>query len=273
MGWDVYCCICGNSCKGCDFDYLKDEFDSINIDYDDKLIKDIVRNTKWMNKGITLLANNKIKKNIECEDNLPFDDADFSGIFVHFNCLKFVKINYNIELKFNNLPVRYKNINFKNNGIPPVANIDYGIIQKYWDQDFKFNKIYSDNNLYMLNNPLIDSKNANRIKKIISQFKLKKELRPSPQISATFYNNNEIKIGSNNNFWIVKNKKWSEINEKIIKKIIILNNNDKIFYKLKELPRIGEYNINPVFLTKIEYKKNKRQIEIIGTQKYIETNY
>ena len=33
MAWNVYCCICGNSCKGCDFDYLHDEFkfNKINI--------------------------------------------------------------------------------------------------------------------------------------------------------------------------------------------------------------------------------------------------
>ena len=40
MAQDVYCCICGNSCKGCDFDYLHDEFEfnKINID--------VVKNTQ-----------------------------------------------------------------------------------------------------------------------------------------------------------------------------------------------------------------------------------
>jgi len=273
MGWDTYCCICGNSCKGGDINYLTEIFDLYsNNKIPMEEIKDISKRIKWCTKGMTLLRNNKNIKNskyMDCEAHLPFD-IDDTGIFIHVDCWKFIKITYGIELHYSNLPVNYKDN--KISGIPPLINIDYGEIKKYWNQDMDFYKLLLDKNTYMLDSPLVSSnvKNINRIKKIISQLKLKKELRPSPPISATFYKNNTIKLGNNNNFWIIKNNKWNEIKETITKKTYIFNYNDKKIYKILKIPQIGEYNNIPLFIFNKKENANKTyKIQIIATDKII----
>lgn len=280
MSWDIYCCICGFSCIGANFDYLKEEFKNFNIDISDKDIKNIVHDIKWVNKKITLYANNKIKvwKNNEYDisNHLPFVDDNEYGILLHYDCWKFIKINYGIKLEYKNLPVNYIDINKvknKSTNQTILMNINYGEITKYWQQFMAFERIYIDNNLYMIQSPLVtnNTKNINRIKKIVNQLKLKKELRPSPSISASFYKNNIIKIGNNNKFWIIKNKKWYEIKEDVIKKQFNINPKNiwKFMYPSKYLsnylPLIGEYNIIPLFINNI--KNNK--LELIGTQNTI----
>ena len=90
MGWDVYCCICGNACKSLDIGYLKELFS--NTDITDVELKYIIKKTKWIKKSITLLSNNKILKKVErCEQHLPFKDDIHYGIFMHLDCWKFVK--------------------------------------------------------------------------------------------------------------------------------------------------------------------------------------
>jgi len=276
MGWDTYCCICGNSCKGGDSDYLKELFDfpiknklSLTEVEQNKIIKDIAKKIKWFNKGMTLFTNNKNKKlnDSNCEQHLPFKDNYESGIFIHCDCWKFVKITYGIDLHYSNLPVNYKDISKQ---IPPLMNINYGEIKKYWKQDMDFYKIVLDKNTYMLDSPLVSSNtnNINRIKNIIGQLKLKKELRPSPPISATFYKNNTIKIGNNNNFWIIKNNKWNEIKENVIKKKYIFDYKNKLIYKILDLPQIAEYNNIPLFIYNIkEIPSIKYNIQLIGTDK------
>jgi hypothetical protein len=113
--------------------------------------------------------------------------------------------------------------------------IDYGEIKKYWNQYMQYDKMYIDKNIYMLDSPLLTTniENIKRIKKIVNQMKLKKELRPSPPVSATFYKNNDIKLGDNNKFWIIKNYKWMEIKEDICKRKFDLKYNDKLTYKIE----------------------------------------
>lgn len=271
MGYDVYCCICGNSCKSVDLEYLEYIFED-NL----KEKKEIIKKTKWCTKSFTLLSNNKIRKNTSmnsCEDNLPSKEDYFYGIFIHTDCWKFIKINYGIELTYAHLPVNYIDINRKIPNAPPIIGVNYGEIKKYWSQDMNIESMYKDKLLYMLDSPLITSnkKNISRIKKIISQFKLKKELRPSPPISATFYKNNTIKIGNNNKFWIIKNGKWNEIKENIVIKKEIYIYKNKLLQKNENIPRIGEYNNIPLFINKIKPNRKDILIEFIGTIETIET--
>jgi hypothetical protein len=266
---DTFCCICGNSCYGGDYDYL-----SFTID-EPKDIKDIANKIKWINKpAITLYSNNKNKKEkVNAETYLPFidmyDSYDY-GVFIHYDCWKFVKITYGIELKYNNLPVNYIDLQKKKtlNDIVGMLKINYGEITKYWHQDFDFHKINEDKNTWMLESPLNTSnvKNINRIKKIIAQFKFKKELRPSPPISATFYKINDIKIGNNNKFWIIKNNKWNEIKDDIIKKKYTFDSKNKLLYKIMLIPRIGEYSKFPLFINNYKETKKNLIVEILGTE-------
>ena len=233
--WDIYCFICGNTCHSSDHD-----------DYPNLNKKEIIllnKELKWLNKCTMLLANNKIIhgcKEVSCNnqfykngkiyeslsyyinENIYLNDyLENYGIFIHTNCWKFIKLNYGIELKFGDICVKiYKKFD--------PLNIDYGIIKKYWNQFISYDDIYNDNNMYIIKDPLLnDNKNTIRIKKIFTQLKLKKIIRPGPSVSATFYKNNDIKIGNNNKFWIISGNKWIQLKDNVIKKKYNINNNLK----------------------------------------------
>jgi len=264
MGYyEEFCFICGNQLSGSDTDFLHSLFNKTNID--NKLLNNLSKKIKWMKKTKLLLANNKIKSlgYDEIYDLYNNESLSNYGIFIHSDCYKFIKITYGLNLQYKHIaPIK---INKIPSGIPPI-NIDYGEIKKYWWQDFQYQNICNDNNTYMLDSPLVESnkQNITRIKKIVSQLKLKKELRPSPSISASFYKQNDIKIGNNNKFWIINHGKWIEIKDKIIKKNYIIEINKS--YKIK-IPKIGEHNIISLFLYNYEkYGKNKCKFTLLGTE-------
>ena len=285
MGWDTYCCVCGNSCKNVNIEYLTELFEVYNnyskknlIKIDIVEIKNIVKKLKWTKKTFSLQPTNIIYNStnkIDCEDYLPFKDSSYfdntllNGVLIHQDCWNFVKNNYNIELKYKDLPIRYLDSD-KN---PPLFNIDYGEITKYLSQDFAYDELYVDNNTYMLDSPLLQTnkKNIYRIKKIITQLNIKKIERPSPSISATFYKNNEIKLGNDNFFWIIKNGRWTKIKDEVFKKTIIFDKNFKKLSIINKIPAIGEYSKEPLFV--LHFKKTNKvetQIVFIGLEKSIE---
>ena len=247
--WDIYCFICGNTCHSSDHD-----------DYPNLNKKEIIllnKELKWLNKCTMLLANNKIIhgcKEVSCNNQFYKNG---------------IKLNYGIELKFGDICVKiYKKFD--------PLNIDYGIIKKYWNQFISYDDIYNDNNMYIIKDPLLnDNKNTIRIKKIFTQLKLKKIIRPGPSVSATFYKNNDIKIGNNNKFWIISGNKWIQLKDNVIKKKYNINNNLKKNKKINTIPQIGEYNTVPLFVNSFEFKNKMSIIEYIGTVEtinYIDKN-
>ena len=305
---DTFCCICGNSCYPLTNDSIKYTFSPLvqkNISNDE--IKQIVKNTKWFNKCTLLLKNNKIVHNckeISCNRGFKstktgkyyesmnyyhndinmeqyyskhnnHDYVENSGIFIHTDCWKFIKINYNIKLKYKDLPIKFiKKLLMKEELLP----IDYNPISKYWMQDFNYEKMYLDNNTWIIQNPLspdCDDKNIKRIKKIINQLKLSQEInRIGPSASATFYKNNDIKLGNNNKFWKISNTKWIEITDCIVTKNILIKNipaQIKYINYIKKIPQIGEVNIEPLFIKNYVFNKINKSIEInfIGTKNTI----
>ena len=185
------------------------------------------------------------------------------GVFLHTDCWMFLKKNYKIELKYSDLPIlmkddipkKYKK--YSHTYLPIYFDIiNYGIITKYWGQDFNVVQALDDNNdwIYgsLLNNS--NSKNISRVKKIISQFNFKNDpKRIGPNISATFYNDDIIRIGNNGNLWITKNNKWTEIKKPVVKKyfhiaVKIKNYNKKILKFINNIKQIGEYSKEPIFM-------------------------
>jgi len=292
MGWETYCCICGNSCVSlCTVIKNDDNFEELIKDKT-IIIKDLVKKSKWVEKATMLLQNNKVvhgceevsyagvfedknsKKYIEILSFLRTSNGGFdglldyidSGIFIHTNCWKYIKIKYNKELKYSDIPVEFKNKTL-------IPQINYGSIIKYQHQDIDYLKIINDKNMYMLSDPLkTDKMNDIRLKKIINQFKLKTELRPSPSMSATFNKTGDIRIGNNGKFWIIKNNKWVEIKDKIIKKSIIVNDNNKnksILSKINMIPQLGEKNTKLIFINNFVHKKDTIEIQFIGNEENI----
>jgi hypothetical protein len=270
-----------------------------DVDSDPKLkkvvdkLKKIDKKTKWFKKCSMLLFNDKVVHGLEetgcntgftnknfygehyvaalnktgyCEYN---GDNEGCGVFIHTDCWKFIKQNYKIELKSSYLP-KMQNNNYNKN-----FNIDYGKIEKYWEQDFDFAALVMDNNDYLCSSPLLNDKNISQIKKNISALKIKNDpKRIGPVVSATFYTNGDIKLGKDNYFWIKKNNKWMKINEKPIK-LIITHDYKKLTSKQKNfaytLPQIGLYNTKPIFKLSLVIKKNLITITFITIESYKET--
>ena len=287
---DIWCFICGNNCSGsygdefAEYDdkkksILEDKLSpknlKLNIEYVeemDKLIKynpnirndliEMYKNTRWMNNCTMLLNDDLVFHGFQetscyatfTKDNMiiinindGYDEDTYpTGLFIHTDCWNYIKDNYQIELKFSNLPpIGYF-------GKEKRFDINYGDIEEYWGQQFNFMNVVIDKKKYLCSSPLKNDKNISQIKKIINALKLKNDPnRKGPAVSATFYKNGDIKIGKNNNFWIIKGNKWVEIKEKTIEfeSDINLSNLKKKQYKfIKSIPYIGEHNINPIFI-------------------------
>jgi len=120
--------------------------------------------------------------------------------------------------------------------------------------------------------PLKNGRNVTQIKKNISKLKLKKDIkRVSPMVSATFYNDGDIKIGTNKKFWKVKKGKWYEIKESIVQKTVVLNTTNKKHLKiLYNTPFIAMHNTEPVFIKSIRKKSTDNYtVELLMSDKLI----
>ncbi len=298
--FDIYCPLCGNSCNSISTDLienLREIYDHVKSNkkietymkkYYMKVYNTIEKNPKfidelktyykkaqWLNnctfltvmdevihhcKEVTCNNTFRDKKGNEYVQDLLYNDEfvskDHRGIFVHTDCWKYVKQKYDITLKFSNIPVipepkEYNKIN---------TSINYGTIEKYWSQIFKFDELIMDLNGYMCISPLVSKENASRINKIITQYKFNNDKKRSgPVVSATFYPEKTIKYGNNGMLWIKKSGKWVEIKdcERMILKID-KSKQDKI---IKNIEMIGQFTKKPIMIKKID----KKQIELIGT--------
>jgi hypothetical protein len=307
--WDVYCIICGNPCHGMFKNFaqsIKEEYIDPEIKssftnlYKAKMkrlqeskiivqeLEKFSKHTQWMfNCSMLMIDNNVIHGLKEQSCNIDFGKAGFSathigkytsegeysfkelgiyGIFIHTDCWKFIKQTYNVDLKFGDLPRLENNSRYK------IFDIDYGQIEKYWQQEFEFEEVVVDKKQYLCSSPLKHDKNIPQIKKNIAQLKIKNDSkRVGPSSSATFFDEGTIKIGNNKKFWIKNNNKWVQMNDTmvIIKIEVDLNKiNRKTEKFLVNIPFIGMYNTNPIFIKSSVYNRNKYQLEIITTESY-----
>ena len=267
--YHVICFLCGNPCHGMDINSDKIYWNQLKLyqtsksrqinkttkkfgDYHEKTknaidnIKKLINETQWMNECTFLSADNTIRhfhnkshyhsihRNYELELQ-----GSIHGIFLHTDCWLTIKKKFNISLKYSDLPI------FDSNNEHKLFDfINYDKIEKYW-KDFNFFDIVFDNNSYLCVNPM---KSKNKfIDKIFSQLKIRKN-RLSPLVSSTFYDENIIKIGHDGKFYVVKNKKWKKIHDKIITFDVTINSSHKYYQTLKYL---GESGINAVFIKSI----------------------
>jgi hypothetical protein len=192
--------------------------------------------------------------------------SDNIGIFIHTNCWKYVKIKYKVELKYSDIPLADINKMYK---VP----INYGKITQYQSQFMDYVKMFQDNNIHMMIDPLKNDKMNNiRLKKIINQLKLKATLRPSPSMSATFNKTNDIRMGNNGKFWIINNNKWVEIKAPIIKKTVNIDYRkakSSIIKEINGIPQIGEKNTKLIFINNFVFKKGIYEIQFIGNDETV----
>lgn len=253
-------------------------------------MKKHIKETLWLNHCTFLTKDNQIIHDChESSCNIDFKDKKgdkyyqdvfmgdsytdltektHGGIFLHSDCWKFIQKKMKIDLLYSDVPVIIKPREFYK--INPT--IDYKEIKKYWSQDFRFELMFVNSNQYMCESPLKNTKNANRIQKIISQFKFNTDKnRKGPAVSATFYPENTIKYGINHSLWIKSGGKWKPIDEPVERKKIEvhLNNHESNIKKhLKKIVCIGEQTSKPIMIVSMkEKKKGIYEIELIGTPK------
>ncbi len=311
--WDVYCFVCGCSCYSMRKQYFDDilefykeyqqnptkpnyyrnifeaikKYPNFFVDY-----KKLIKTTRWMEKCCFLTTDDKLIKNVEeVSCNIDFQDSkgnmyyqyhyyfdnyfatkSNNGVFIHNNCLAFIEKIYNKYIRFSDLPIFIEKKGFYSiNKINKLIN--YGSIEKYWEQEFNYIDCTLDSNQYMCENPLTNVKNANRIKKIISQLKLNTDLkRAGPPVSATLYPTNTIKFGLNKKIWIKKNGKWMEIKDPIQTIEIEVNQNQsKLIKSLNNIMYWSEPSTRPIFIQSVRPNgKNKYKVKIVGTKSLIQ---
>jgi len=293
--FDIFCFVCGNPSHSANLQidtYLNDynnykkllnkkklnnkEINSVK--YYTKIFKNhtpkkseqmiqLVKDTKWMDKCSMLTLDDKIihnVKEISCNTqfvdkhknlyehlSLSYDNSSPCGVFIHTDCLKYINKKIGINIKCKHLPLT----NITEDKILPINN---GEIEKYWGQEFEFIDIIENNKTYFCTSPLKNGKNIGQINKNISQLKIKKEERPSPFVSATFYKNGLHKIGNNNKIWYTNGGRWVIINEPLML-IHVIPNNSKQKKILYNLSRFGLHSNYPAFI--VEIKNTRVDIE------------
>ena len=177
--WDIFCFLCGNTChptfndKETFLENVKDYekknnkwFKSIYEVYNKNpkiflnKLDNIYKNTKWTRKCTFLTVDNKIVHNCsEVSCNINFQDKNHNnyvhstsysdiykdsmlGVFVHTDCWKFIKNEYKIKLSYSHLPITEIDVLS-----PKIFKfINYGLIEKYWNQFFDYIGVITDSN-------------------------------------------------------------------------------------------------------------------------------
>ena len=239
-----------------------------------KKYKLLVKNTKWLDNCTFLSADNKVIHgckeyacNIEFKDrkgnsyihstnfrNLHspgFERYEKYGVFIHTDCWTFIKRTYRLGLTYSHLPINI------HPGHPKIFDfVNYGLIEKYWHQDFDFTQMIIDNNQQLSQSPLKNRLVAKNIKKIFTKLKIRNlPKRIAPPVSATFYKTNTYKVGANGNIWQTKTRKWFECKDTV--KITLSNPHRKL---VKNVIFIGDYNHEPFFIYDIK-RKSKKNID------------
>lgn len=287
--WDVFCFLCGNPCHRMFSNYtlfLNDvEYYSQSI-YDayiknpklfEKKYKLLVKKTKWLDNCTFLCADNKVihgckedscnvdfidkKRNIYIHST-SFDNHNQKyGVFIHTDCWTFIKRKYRLGLTYSHLPINihdvthYKIFDF----------VNYGIIERYWKQDFDFIQMIVDNNQKLSESPLKSNLVAKNIKKIFTKLKIRNlPKRIAPPVSATFYKTNTYKVGANGNIWQTKTRKWFECKDTV--KITLSNPHRKL---VKNIIFIGDYNHEPFFICDIKESKKNIDYYVLSTKQFL----
>jgi hypothetical protein len=257
--FDVFCVICGGPY------YIPFNEESI---FTKKKYKKI---TNWLTKAVILTASGetiKGAKEINCNNQFSknnitytvntdydFQDQNF-GYFLHSDCYKYFYQKTGKKLRYDMLLNNIGGVRDRQ------ARYNYGIIENYWWQEFKFIKAINDKKEFLFTSPLHDKKNSVRINKIISQFKLKPS-RKGPEISASLAFEGDIRIGNNKMFWIKKNGKWMQMP---IKPVVYKT---KKYHEIKKISQICESSLVPLFCKLVPEK----YIIFIGEESLIKKVY
>lgn len=222
--WEEYCLICGGPLKN-NFAKGKEIYDSET----DTSSTIIIKEYDWLNYLYFIQSNGDILKtdgsaytdNGEIVINKKayvitpihyhskFKNAAGYGVICHQDCYDLLKTKLKYNLQFGDVCRLLGEYNCL-----LKQKSKYGAMEKYVWQDFDYLRAHEENS-YLLESPLINKKNQQRVLKIwtplVKKF-MKTPLRESPCESATQFRAGTVLLGNNNKPYIVKNyngiKKW-----------------------------------------------------------------
>jgi len=214
--WEEYCLICGGP--------LNDEFTL----YDEETQEETQitkKEYKWMYQLFLLTNDNKIIKttynNYELSGEfeigttsyvvtpIHYGSTDNYGVICHQDCYHLIHKKLKHEIVFANV---CRMLDKYNNTLKPKSK--YKPMDKFIQQFYEYDLI-TKNHSWLLESPLVNKQNQERILKIwtplVTRFK-KNPPRNSPCESATDFHPDIVKKGFDGNDWIVKTyngvKKW-----------------------------------------------------------------
>lgn len=245
--WDIFCPICGISMNTGLSKELVIKLKKYSIDWiykctfltaDGKIIHGVNEwacNIEfWKGKDRSI----SYRHTIEDIDASSLEEKSNNGIALHTDCWNYIKGKYGIELKYGHLYKEDRDYIIRYT----KSKKDIYRTEKYWEQDFNFEELLEDKNDYMIYSPLnktisenLLKKNLARINKVISELRINNiKERPSPSISATFYDEDTYKIGNDKNIWKVSSGKWVKQPTKNVKIKIPNKLNNEAYEDLME---------------------------------------
>ena len=288
--FDIYCFLCGNTCHKSFLDIerwmeiIKNheesikankskskteeyarlyKYHNINKDKITKQIKQLNNDTKWADKCTIMTIDDRVIhgcKEDHCNDHFSSNQGGYThlvdytnmgantGIFIHTDCWNYIKKTYGIQMKYSDLP---RPNDIVNNKVFTFLKYE---VEKYWGQYFDFENVLVDGNQSLCMSPMKSINVQKQIRKNFSKLKIRID-RSSPRSSASFYQDGDIKIGVDGNFWIIKRGKWTKMIGEIKTEIADSKS-------VKNAKFIGEINRKPIFIKSMK-KDNKGKIKSI----------
>lgn len=259
--WDIYCPICGCPPRASgilnNYDEMVKRVGKELTKMDCRLL---VQRTKWLNKCYFMTVGNKLIKGVQevgCNvqfgkkgrlyTSVPCEFADdaVNGYFIHADCYQFVMKVYGIELRLGDF---YVNLRKGCDRTNLNRMINWKGIKKYQGQYMDMIGMYQSGDAWMLESPLKNRQNANRIKHVFLQWKIRSG-RSGPFVSASFYPNGTYKMGSDGYIWVVRGSRWVKVNKKPMKETVPYQSS-----LLKKIPAISFSSKEPCFITCFDKK-------------------
>jgi hypothetical protein len=234
---------------------------------------------KWIYNHTILYSCNRVVHNSN-QDPVDITSLDNHKSFlaIHTDCWKYIKREKNVELRYSDFPMVKKlysgeDFFFFNIYLKPTTT--------YIGQDINIIK-YSNQGV-VIDSPLKNDLLGKFIDHIFKKIDIKVN-RKSPRVSSTLYEEGDLLIGADNNFWQIKKNKWTKVNtfkDKFIINIEMNNENEeylKSIYnhfnykyikdkyknlKLFKIPRLGEVSKINLVLEDIHFFIHKNNCQII----------
>jgi hypothetical protein len=237
-------------------------------------MKTLVRDTKWMRRCTLLCTDEDVVHNMtEVAGNGGFQKGSLSvqelsvhdllnpyrdilkqcGLFLHTDCWKFIKAQYGIKLTYGMMPP-----------MSVLSKMEVGETKLYWQHFFSFDGVAVDQKMHLCSSPLVGDRNIGQIKRNIRQLKLKRPadttIRPSPPVSATFFEPGDIKMSFQSGepaFFIQQSNKWVHMKGVVVEtETNYRTASEKQLRNLGMTPFVGQHSKKPLFIKSVGEKKN-----------------